>query len=108
MNGDDTIGSSSGPADELSGGGPPAAERVTEQREIVSGLHAELPRNGLVAWTSGNVSARVPGADLMVIKPSGIGYDDLTPGSMAVGYLDGVAVHGRYQPCSEPRTRPDD
>ena len=35
-------------------------------------LHDELPRNGLVAWTSGNVSARVPGEELMVIKPSGV------------------------------------
>src|SRR5258708_30715742 len=104
MNGDDTIGSSSGPADELSGGGPPAAERVAEQREIVSGLHAELPRNGLVAWTSGNVSARVPGADLMVIKPSGMGYADLTPGSMVVGDLDGVAVSDGYRPSSDAAT----
>jgi L-ribulose-5-phosphate 4-epimerase len=104
MNGDDTIGSSTGPADELSGGGPPAAERVAELRKIVSDLHAELPRNGLVAWTSGNVSARVPGAGLMVIKPSGIGYDDLTPGSMVVCDLDGVAVSDGYRPSSDAAT----
>jgi L-ribulose-5-phosphate 4-epimerase len=104
MNGDDTIGSSAGPADELSGGGPPAAELVAELREIVSGLHAELPRNGLVAWTSGNVSARVPGLDLMVIKPSGIGYDDLTPESMVVCDLDGVAVSDGYGPSSDTAT----
>ena len=42
-----------------------------ELRELVDGLksevaalHGELPRNGLVVWTAGNVSARVPGADL--------------------------------------------
>ena len=40
------------------GGGPEAAGLVAELREIVSDLHGELPRNGLVAWTSGNVSAR--------------------------------------------------
>ena len=48
-------------------------------RREVCDLHAQLIRWGLVAWTSGNVSARVPGADLMVIKPSGVEYDDLTP-----------------------------
>ena len=50
----------------------------------IAGLHAELPRNGLVVWTAGNVSARVPGADLLVIKPSGVSYDDLTPDAMVV------------------------
>jgi L-ribulose-5-phosphate 4-epimerase len=104
MNGDDTIGSPIGPADELGRGGPPAAELVAELREIVSDLHAELPRNGLVAWTSGNVSARVPGADLMVIKPSGIGYDDLTPESMVVCDLDGAAVSDGYSPSSDTAT----
>ena len=65
---------------------------VTELRETVCALHAELVRNGLVAWTSGNVSARVPGAELMVIKPSGVSYDDLTPSSMVVCDLDGKPV----------------
>ena len=47
-------------------------------------------RNNLVAWTSGNVSARL--GDLMVIKPSGVSYDDLTPESMVVCDLDGKPV----------------
>ena len=47
-------------------------------------LHAELVRYGLVVWTAGNVSARVPGADLLVIKPSGVPYDELTPENMVV------------------------
>ena len=84
--------------------GLPATELVAELREIVSDLHAELPRNGLVAWTSGNVSARVPGADLMVIKPSGIGYDDLTPESMVVCDLDGNPVGDGYTPSSDTAT----
>ena len=79
-------------------------EMVAELREIVSDLHAELPRNGLVVWTSGNVSARVPGADLMVIKPSGIGYDDLTPESMVVCDLDGNPVSDGYTPSSDTAT----
>jgi L-ribulose-5-phosphate 4-epimerase len=58
-------------------------------REEVCALHAELVRNNLVAWTSGNVSARVPGAALMVIKPSGVSYDELSPSAMVVCDLDG-------------------
>ena len=81
-----------------------STELVAELREIVSDLHAELPRNGLVVWTSGNVSARVPGADLMVIKPSGIGYDDLTPESMVVCDLDGNPVSDGYTPSSDTAT----
>jgi L-ribulose-5-phosphate 4-epimerase len=65
---------------------------ITALREAVCALHAELVRNNLVAWTSGNVSARVPGAELMVIKPSGVSYDDLTPESMVVCDLDGKPV----------------
>ncbi len=81
-----------------------STELVAELREIVSDLHAELPRNGLVVWTSGNVSARVPGADLMVIKPSGVGYDDLTPESMVVCDLDGNPVSDGYTPSSDTAT----
>ncbi|HEX3921783.1 MAG TPA: L-ribulose-5-phosphate 4-epimerase [Streptosporangiaceae bacterium] len=67
-------------------------EQVAELRQTVSDLHADLAAAGLVAWTSGNISARVPGADLMVIKPSGVGYADLTPESMVVCDLDGQVV----------------
>ena len=81
-----------------------STELVAELREIVSDLHAELPRSGLVVWTSGNVSARVPGADLMVIKPSGVGYDDLTPESMVVCDLDGNPVSDGYTPSSDTAT----
>ena len=52
---------------------------VAGLREEVCRLHAELTRWSLVVWTAGNVSARVPGRDLLVIKPSGVGYDELTP-----------------------------
>src|SRR5487761_288845 len=104
MNGDDTTGSLTGPANTLSRGGPPVAELVAELREIVSDLHAELPRNGLVAWTSGNVSARVPGTDLMIIKPSGIGYADLPSGTMVLCDLDGNAVEDELSPSSDTAT----
>jgi L-ribulose-5-phosphate 4-epimerase len=82
------------------------AEQIAKVRQEVWALHAELPRNGLVAWTSGNVSARVPGADLMVIKPSGLDYDELTPESMVVCDLDGNPVPSlngaaAYKPSSD-------
>jgi L-ribulose-5-phosphate 4-epimerase len=74
---------------------------IGEIRREVCRLHAELVRNGLVAWTSGNVSARVPGADLMVIKPSGVSYDDLTPASMVVCDLAGAPVSAGLSPSSD-------
>src|SRR5580658_9749587 len=77
---------------------------ITALRVTVCALHGELVRNNLVAWISGNVSARVPGAELMVIKPSGIGYDDLTPDSMVVCDLDGNPVGAGYSPSSDTAT----
>ena len=52
-------------------------------------------------WTAGNVSARVPGQDLLVIKPSGVAYDDLTPENMVVCDLDGRVVEGEHAPSSD-------
>src|ERR1700724_3495605 len=82
------------------------AERsdLTTLRETVCALHAELVRSNLVAWTSGNVSARVPGSALMVIKPSGVSYDDLTPSSMVVCDLDGKPVSEGLNPSSDTAT----
>lgn len=78
----------------LAGYSDEVREAVGQVRRVVAALHAELPRYGLVVWTAGNVSQRVPGADLFVIKPSGVSYDDLTPGSMVVCDLDGNLVDG--------------
>jgi L-ribulose-5-phosphate 4-epimerase len=77
---------------------------VREVRAQVAGLHAELVTAGLVAWTAGNISARIPGADLMVIKPSGVAYPDLTPESMVVCDLDGAVVEGPLSPSSDTAT----
>jgi L-ribulose-5-phosphate 4-epimerase len=77
---------------------------IDELRRAVCALHAELPRNGLVAWTSGNLSARVPGEDLMVIKPSGLPYDELTPETMVVCDLQGERVGGELAPSSDAAT----
>ena len=74
---------------------------ISHTRAEVCALHAALVENNLVAWTSGNVSARVPGTDLMVIKPSGVGYPDLTPGNMVLCDLDGQPVEDGYSPSSD-------
>jgi L-ribulose-5-phosphate 4-epimerase len=78
--------------------------QIEELRGTVCDLHAELLRWGLVAWTSGNVSARVPDAELMVIKPSGVSYDELTPESMVLADLDGANVAGEATPSSDARS----
>jgi L-ribulose-5-phosphate 4-epimerase len=89
-------------------------DAVDALRRTVCGLHAELVRYGLVAWTAGNVSGRVPGTDRFVIKPSGIGYEELTPEAIVVCDLDGALVDGHLAPSSDTaahayvyRHRPD-
>ncbi|MFD6134646.1 L-ribulose-5-phosphate 4-epimerase [Isoptericola sp. NPDC056618] len=81
---------------------------VDAAKEKVAALHAELPRWELVVWTAGNVSERVRddrtpdgSGDLLVIKPSGVAYDDITPGSMVVCDLDGKLVEGDRSPSSD-------
>ena len=76
-------------------------ETIRGLRREVCALHAELVRYQLVVWTAGNVSARVPGHDLLVIKPSGIAYDDLTPENMVVCDLEGRVVEGEHAPSSD-------
>jgi L-ribulose-5-phosphate 4-epimerase len=80
---------------------PVTSSAVRDTQAAVARLHDELVRSGLVAWTSGNVSARVPGADLLVIKPSGVPYPELTAGSMVVCDLAGVRVSGDLSPSSD-------
>ena len=70
--------------------------------EDLCALHAELPRNGLVVWTSGNVSARVPGG--MLIKPSGVPYDELSADAIVVCDLHGGLVEGDLSPSSDAAT----
>jgi L-ribulose-5-phosphate 4-epimerase len=67
---------------------------IDQVREEVAALHAELVRYQLIIWTGGNVSGRVPGADLFVIKPSGVSYDDLAPDNMILCDLDGNVIPG--------------
>jgi L-ribulose-5-phosphate 4-epimerase len=76
-------------------------ETIASLRAEVADLHRELTRYELVIWTAGNVSARVPGRDLMVIKPSGVSYDALTPDAMVVTDLYGELVDGEHSPSSD-------
>ena len=83
-------------------------------KDDLARLHAELPRNGLVVWTGGNVSARDPESGLVAIKPSGVRYEDLTADKMVVVDLDGRIVEGDHKPSSDTashlyiyRHRPD-
>ncbi|MEO8527644.1 MAG: L-ribulose-5-phosphate 4-epimerase [Pseudolysinimonas sp.] len=73
---------------------PELEDAISATREKVARLHAELVKYGLVIWTGGNISERVPGADLFVIKPSGVGYDDLTPENQILCDLDGNVIAG--------------
>lgn len=74
---------------------------VKEVRETVATLHQQLLKWNLVVWTAGNVSQRLHSADLMVIKPSGVRYEYLTPQSMVVTDLDGNVVDGTEAPSSD-------
>ncbi|MFL5651580.1 MAG: L-ribulose-5-phosphate 4-epimerase [Chloroflexota bacterium] len=83
-------------------------------RDDLVKLHAELPRNDLVVWTGGNISARDPETGLIAIKPSGVRYEDLTAEAMVVLDLDGRIVEGTNKPSSDTashlyiyRNRPD-
>lgn len=71
---------------------PEVEATIAAVRADVARLHGELVRNGLVVWTGGNVSGRVPGADLFVIKPSGVSYDDLAPENMVLCDFDGNVI----------------
>jgi L-ribulose-5-phosphate 4-epimerase len=64
-------------------------------------LHLELPRHNLVVWTGGNLSGRDLDSGLVVIKPSGIRYEDLTPENMVVVDLEGKVIEGDFKPSSD-------
>ena len=72
-----------------------------EIREELVHLHRELIRWGLVIWTAGNVSQRIAGEDLFLIKPSGVSYDEISADAMVVTDLDGNLVEGDHKPSSD-------
>lgn len=87
----------------MTSGASRSGERGTHRqlRAEVAALHAHLVRHRLVAWTAGNISARVPGEDLFVIKASGVDYDALTWEGVVVCDLSGAQVDGGPSPSSD-------
>src|SRR5512140_1599064 len=70
-------------------------------KEDLVRLHLELPKNNLVAWTSGNVSARDKETGLVVINASGVRYEELRPEHMVVVDSDGKCIEGDFKPSSD-------
>ena len=70
------------------------------KEELVE-LHLELPKNNLVVWTGGNISARDGETGLVVIKASGIRYEEMRPEHMVVVNLDGEVLEGNLKPSSD-------
>ena len=64
----------------------------------------ELVKRGLVIYTWGNVSGIDRKSGLVVIKPSGVEYDVMTPDDMVVVDMDGKVVEGKYKPSSDTAT----
>ena len=77
---------------------------LEELKKTVCDANKDLPRDGLVTFTWGNVSAIDRKSGLLVIKPSGVEYDRLTPEDMVVVDLEGRKVEGRYKPSSDTPT----
>lgn len=83
-------------------------------KQTVYELNLELPKNNLVTWTSGNVSALDRETGFVVIKPSGVRYEALRPEHMVVLDKDGKIIEGNLKPSSDTsshlyiyRQRPD-
>lgn len=83
-------------------------------RQQLYQLHLELPKNNLVTWTGGNISARDPESGYVVIKPSGVRYENLRPEDMVILDLEGDVKEGTLSPSSDTashlyiyRHRPD-
>ncbi|MBL8099578.1 MAG: class II aldolase/adducin family protein [Anaerolineales bacterium] len=70
------------------------------KEELVE-LHLELPKNNLVVWTGGNVSARDSQTGFIVIKASGIRYEEMRPHHMVIVDIDGKVIEGDYKPSSD-------
>nr|WP_201781201.1 L-ribulose-5-phosphate 4-epimerase [Ornatilinea apprima] len=73
-------------------------------REEVYKCNMLLPENDLVKMTSGNVSGRDPQTNLVVIKPSGVAYEKLSPENMVIVDLDGNVVEGDLTPSIDTET----
>jgi L-ribulose-5-phosphate 4-epimerase len=80
---------------------PMTLEQLTK---TVSDLHAYLPKSNLVSWTSGNISGRLANTNTMVIKPSGIMFEDLKPDNMCVVDIESLENRSQYKFSSDTAT----
>ncbi|NLE60625.1 MAG: hypothetical protein GX616_19950, partial [Planctomycetes bacterium] len=70
-------------------------------REEVYRANMALPANRLAVWSGGNVSGRDPATGLIVIKPSGVLFEELAPDNMAVIDIDGNIVEATLGPSTD-------
>lgn len=77
---------------------------LEDLKKIVCEANLELVQHGLVIFTWGNVSAIDRQSGLVVIKPSGVSYDNMKPEDMVVVDLDGNVVEGELNPSSDTPT----
>ena len=77
---------------------------LEELKEQVCRANLLLPAHGLVTFTWGNVSGIDRERGLVVIKPSGVDYDGMTPEDMVVVDLEGQVVEGKWKPSSDTAT----
>ena len=77
---------------------------LEELKKKVCEANLELVRHGLVIFTWGNVSGIDRESGLVVIKPSGVSYEGMTPEDMVVVSLDGRVVEGSLKPSSDTPT----
>lgn len=77
---------------------------LEQLREVVWKCNLELPKNGLVKMTSGNVSGRDPETGFVVIKPSGVSFEEMTVEDMVIVDLEGRVVDGKLKPSTDTDT----
>ena len=78
--------------------------QLQEFRDRVTALNIDLVKYGLVAWTAGNVSERLPDGKSFIIKPSGVMYDNLKPADLVICGLNGEVIEGALAPSSDTKT----
>lgn len=77
---------------------------LEQLKQDVYEANMELNARGLITYTWGNVSGIDRDSGLVVIKPSGVAYESLSPEDMAVVDLEGNRMEGRYKPSSDTPT----
>ncbi len=77
---------------------------LKELKQSVFEANIELVKHGLVIFTWGNASGVDRNKGLVVIKPSGVGYDDMKPDDMVVVDMDGNVLEGNLKPSSDLAT----